>query len=231
MMKQHLHSQHRGSTDIGWLQSRHSFSFGRYYNPAQMGFRSLRVINDDHIAPGKGFDLHPHSEMEIITVVLSGALRHKDSLGNEGVLKAGEVQQMSAGTGIVHGEFNASEDEPVHLYQIWIEPKRKGVSPSYDQKPFALAANTLTPLVSGLDAEAPLRMHQDAVLSMGRFEAGEDLQLQLSEDRGYWLQLVSGRAEAEDLNLAAGDGLAIEGEQAISLSFQEESELILFDLP
>lgn len=221
----------RGTTDIGWLQSHHSFSFGQYYNPSQMGFRGLRVINDDLIQGGQGFDFHPHSDMEIITVVFEGKLRHRDNLGNEGVLGVRQVQHMSAGKGIVHSEYNASPTEPVHLYQIWIEPKVKGIAPRYDQKDILVEKNTFQPIVAGTEDVAPLQMNQDAILLFGNFEKGMNEEITLNPKRGYWLQLVRGKALVNETQLAAGDGAAIEIEEQLRFSAEENSEALLFDLP
>jgi redox-sensitive bicupin YhaK (pirin superfamily) len=194
----------RGSFDHGWLQTSHTFSFGDYRDPEHMGFRALRVINDDVVAPGQGFGMHPHRDMEIVTVVLAGALEHRDSLGTGAVIHPGEVQVMTAGTGILHSEFNPSATEPVHLYQIWLFPKRKGLPPRYDQKAFDAAARRAgwQRLASGAGRDDALTIHQDAEP----------------------LRAVNGVA------LAAGDGLAVSDETALSVSAGTDADILLFDL-
>lgn len=229
----------RGTTDAGWLTSKHSFSFGEYYDPANMGFGPLRVINEDWVAPGTGFDTHGHKNMEIITYVLSGRLAHKDSTGKEGVaITPGEIQVMSAGKGILHSEFNGSETEEVHLLQIWIMPDESNTRPGYQQKPFAAdeMQNRLRLIVSKDGADGSLPMKQDAKLYAGRFDAGVTQKVPVDKNRKYWLQVARGAVEAAlDFNgqsLEAGDGLAVAAEEGmLNITFRTPAEVLLFDLP
>lgn len=230
----------RGQADYGWLDSRHSFSFGEYHDPAHMGFQALRVINEDRVLGGQGFPPHPHRDMEIITYVLKGGLAHKDSMGNTSVIKAGEVQRMSAGTGVVHSEYNASNDEKVHFFQIWIQPDKAGLPPGYDQKlyPEADKRGRLLPVASHDGREGSLKVHQNVVLYATVLEAGQALTHALSSGRHAWVQVargsvtVSGTALAaeEGTVLAEGDGAALSGEEGVKLEAAEETELLLFDL-
>ncbi len=225
----------RGEVDLGWLQSRHTFSFGHYYDPAWMGFGVLRVINDDTVAPGGGFAPHRHANMEIISVVLDGALAHKDSAGNAGVIRAGDVQWMSAGHGIEHSEFNGSDAAPVHFLQIWIQPARLNHAPAYDQKHFApddrhgrwvaLAAP------DGVDGAIALR--QDAVLRATRLLAGDALEAALDPGRRYWLHVATGEVAVGERVLAAGDalGLVEEGGTLALRGLAATSDVLLFELP
>lgn len=214
----------RGRFDFGWLKTAHTFSFGEYRDPRHMGFRSLRVINEDHVAPGTGFDLHPHQHMEIITVVLSGAIRHGDSLGNRSILREGEVQRMSAGTGIHHSEHNASATEPLHLLQIWLRPESRDIEPSYEQKSFADGRGPLTLLVSREGAGDSLRIHQDARLYLAR----DGARIDLAPGRAAWIQVMRGSIRLNGTALAQGDGAAVESEPSISLD--GEGEALVFDL-
>lgn len=230
-MKQVRRSEERGTTNISWLKSFHSFSFGDYHDPEHMGFRSLRVINDDYIAPGGGFGTHPHKNMEIITYVLSGALEHRDSMGNGEVLRAGELQRMTAGKGILHSEFNHSKSEPVHLLQIWIEPSERGLAPSYEQRAVAEALDgKFYPVVTADGSNGTLRAHQDVVLSLARIKERESTSLQLNPERYYWLHVATGNVESDGLGLQAGDAIAMHGESELTVMAQSESQLLLFDL-
>ncbi|MGA9753403.1 MAG: pirin family protein [Acidobacteriota bacterium] len=223
----------RGHFDHGWLDTYHSFSFAGYFDPSHMGFRVLRVINEDRVAPGEGFDTHPHNDMEIITLVLEGALRHQDSMGNGSVIRPGEVQRMSAGTGVTHSEFNASETEPVHLYQIWILPERKGLPPSYEQKAFPPdpTAGGLQLVASRDGREGSVTIHQDASLYLAKLEKGESVKHPLAPGRHAWVQVATGAVEVNGLDLRSGDGLAVSGEESLHLSASPAGELLLFDLP
>jgi len=226
-------SEHRGPADFGWLKSRHSFSFGSYYDPAQMGFRSLRVINEDRVAPGTGFDTHGHRDMEIISYVLDGAIEHKDSMGNGEVLRAGEVQAMSAGTGILHSEFNPSGDDPVHFLQIWLMPDRSGHTPRYAQRAFDRAAklNRLALVVSPDGADGSVEIHQDARLYASILEAGKTAELTLRAGRHAWVQVARGSVEVDDTVLKEGDGAAVSQAAALKLKgLADESEVLVFDL-
>lgn len=222
----------RGLADFGWLKSRHSFSFGQYYDPLHMGYGPLRVINDDRVAPGGGFGMHPHRDMEIITVVLDGALEHKDSLGTGSVIRPGDVQRMSAGTGIRHSEFNPSNDEPVHFLQIWIEPARTGLPPDYAQAHFADAERRgrLRLVASGDGRDGSLGLNQDADLYLARLAAGERVAHSPAAGRRVWLQVASGAVTLNGTALAAGDGVAIEAEAELAIEGVAEADLLLFDM-
>lgn len=222
----------RGHFDHGWLDTHHTFSFSRYYDPDHMGFRALRVINDDRVAPGAGFGMHGHNDMEIITYVLDGALAHKDSLGTAETIEAGEFQRMTAGTGIRHSEFNPSADTPVHLYQIWIEPDRDGHTPSYEQKRFddGRADNRLGLVASPDGRDGSLTINQDARLYLGRLQAGQEVHQPLDPSRHAWLQVLRGSVEVDGQLLETGDGVAISGETVAGLRAVTGSELLLFDL-
>ena len=222
----------RGSADFGWLQSRHSFSFGQYHDPRHMGFGPLRVINDDRVAPGAGFGMHPHRDMEIITVVLDGALEHRDSLGTGSVVRPGDVQKMSAGTGIRHSEFNPSATEPVHFLQIWIEPAEMGVDPAHAQAHFPAAERQgrLRLVASPDGSDGSLRLHQDARVYLGRLASGETVRHVPAAGRRFWLQVATGGVRLNGVALVAGDGAAIEGESAIEITGVEPGEVLLFDL-
>lgn len=228
-------SSERGHFDHGWLDTRHTFSFAAYHDSRHMGFRALRVINEDRVAPGAGFPLHPHENMEIVTYVLEGALRHRDTLGNGTVIQRGEVQRMSAGTGVMHSEFNASSAEPVHFLQIWILPASLGVEPSYEQRPFDLDARrgALVSIAAPDGAEGALTINQDVRLFASRLAAGDEIALPLAPGRGAWVQVASGEIELPPaaLSLSAGDGASIEDEPRVALRAVEDAELLLFDLP
>ena len=225
-------SEERGETGAYWLDSRHSFSFGNYYDPAQMGFGPLRVINEDWVAPGAGFGMHPHRDMEILTYILDGALEHQDSAGHGGVIRPGEVQYMAAGTGIRHSERNASPDEPVHLLQIWIEPERAGFEPAYAQKDFDGSMNGRLRLVaSGDGRDGSLPINRDVGLYATRLAAGEEVDHKPTPGRKVWVQIARGTVELNGAALKAGDGAAIEGESRITLKAGPDgAEALVFDL-
>ncbi len=222
----------RGAMKIDWLDSRHSFSFAEYYDPRHMGFRALRVINDDRIAPGGGFPTHPHRDMEILTYVLDGALEHRDSLGTGSVIRPGEVQIMSAGTGIRHSEFNHSETEPVRLLQIWMLPERNGLAPRYDQKAFAAAERRgKLRLVAAHDVrDGAVKIFQDIDLYAGNFAKGEQASQALKPGRYAWVQAARGIAAVNGQTLREGDGLAVSGERQLDIVGIDDAELLLFDL-
>lgn len=222
----------RGRTDLGWLDSRHTFSFGQYHDPAHMGFRSLRVINDDRVAPGQGFGEHGHRDMEILTWVLGGELAHKDSLGNGGVIRPGQLQVMSAGTGIRHSEFNASDDRPVHFLQIWLLPDRRGAEPRYEQKTFedGEPRHALRLVASRDGRDRSARIHQDADLYIGTLDAGREVTLPQRPDRHGWLHVARGRVSIRDESLGEGDGAAIDPGSTFELVAEEPSEVLLFGL-
>jgi len=225
-------AQDRGITRTSWLDSRHSFSFAHYYDPKHMGFGPLRVINEDRVAPGAGFPRHHHDNMEIVSYVLEGALEHKDSLGTGSVIRAGEVQRMSAGAGVEHSEFNHSKTEPVHFLQIWIMPEAYGIKPGYEQKSFGGEGESGFTLIASQDGrEGSVTVHQDATLSLGRIKKGQDRFHSLSEGRAAWLQVTRGSIALGGQILKAGDGAAIEQEARIGIRAQEDSEFLLFDMP
>lgn len=218
----------RGHANHGWLDTFHTFSFADYYDPDYMGFRSLRVLNEDVVEPGQGFGTHPHNDMEILTVVLEGELQHKDSMGHGSIIRPGDVQRMSAGTGVLHSEFNPSASERVHLLQIWIRPRAKGLEPSYEQKRFAPGRLRLVASPDGRDGS--LTLHQDAEVFVSRLEAGERTTHEFRRDRAGWIQLSRGSVEINGVALAAGDGASIVDEPRIEIAATRPSEILLFDL-
>jgi redox-sensitive bicupin YhaK (pirin superfamily) len=226
----------RGRTLTGWLNSRHSFSFNMYYDPAHMGFRSLRVINEDLVAPGGGFGTHGHNDMEIVSIALKGAMTHRDSLGHTETLNPGDIQVMTAGTGIRHSEFNASQTQPVRFMQIWIEPESEGLAPSYQQKLFDPAGRTgkLQRIAgrAGLEKDGALPIHQDADVYLADIPAGRTLAYAPMPGRGVWVQLLSGALSVNGQSLAAGDGLSAEGTAALDLAATgtKVASVVLFDL-
>lgn len=228
------HKDERGATRTGWLQSWHSFSFGEYYDPRNMGFGPLRVINEDIVRAGTGFDMHGHANMEIITYILEGELEHKDSLGNGGVIRPGDVQLMSAGKGILHSEFNPSETKDVHLLQIWIMPRETGGKAGYQQTTFnpAEIENGLRLVVSPDGENGSLVIKQDAKLWVSRLEAGKSVNLEMRGGRKYWFQLAKGKVTINGKNLEAGDALGLDNEPGkADIMALEQSELIAFELP
>jgi redox-sensitive bicupin YhaK (pirin superfamily) len=227
-------SNERGAVEHNWLHTKHSFSFGDYYNPKRMGFGALRVLNDDIIEPGKGFGLHPHENMEIVTIVLKGALEHKDSLGSHGVIRTGEVQRMSAGSGVKHSEYNHSKEESVHLLQIWVTPKEFDIDPSYEQKSFPMneQKNRLYPIVSNIKNSNTLFIHQDATFSLGSFDAGVQIEKQtLSPKRGIYFFLINGEMDISDKKLKSGDALSISGEGTAKIKAIKPSYLLAIEVP
>jgi redox-sensitive bicupin YhaK (pirin superfamily) len=225
-------SNDRGTGRHGWLTSHHTFSFANYHDPKQMGFRTLRVINEDTVTPGRGFGAHQHSDMEIISIVLEGALAHKDSTGGEGVLRRGEVQRMSAGSGVVHSEFNGSETEPVHFFQIWIEPAEDGITPGYEQKlfPDEERRNRLRVLAAPGSPDGAVDIHQDARLYASLLDSGAKVEHELAAGRGAWLQVAHGTVDLNGTTLTAGDGAAIENEAKLTITAKDDAEFLLFDL-
>ncbi len=224
-------SSERGSANYGWLDTKYSFSFANYHNPQKMGFGKLRVLNDDIVAPGKGFGMHSHDNMEIVTLVLEGTLEHKDSMGNHGIIKAGEVQRISAGTGIKHSEFNHSREKPVHLLQIWVEPKELDIAPSYEQKSFdAIKKNTLFPLVLGKKARNALYMHQDGGFYLARVDEGTALEHTPANGNGAYVFIISGVIALGKHILSSGDAASITGQTA-TIASKQPSEVLLIEVP
>jgi redox-sensitive bicupin YhaK (pirin superfamily) len=225
-------SEERGTGRHGWLTSHHTFSFANYHDPKHMGFRDLRVINEDTVAPARGFGAHQHEDMEIISIVMEGALAHRDSTGGDGVLRRGEVQRMSAGTGVTHSEFNGSEREPVHFFQIWIMPERDGITPGYEQKlfPETERQGKLKLLVAPGGEDGALNIHQDARLYSAILDAGQRVEHPLAPGRGAWLQVARGSVRLNDQLLAEGDGAAVEDESLLVITAESPSEILLFDL-
>lgn len=223
----------RGHADHGWLNSHHSFSFADYYDPEHMGFRTLRVINEDRVQPGRGFGTHPHRNMEIVTYVLDGGIRHKDSMGNGSVIVPGDVQRMTAGTGITHSEVNASESEQLHLLQIWLLPRSTGLTPSYEQKRFThddkLGRLRIVASPDGRDGSVTL--NTDASIYAGILDHGQEATLTLASERHAWVQVASGQVRMNGTLLNAGDGAALSDEPTVTLEGVDHSEVILFDLP
>ena len=221
----------RGRTRLDWLDSRHSFSFGDYHDPAHMGFGPLRVINDDRVEPGRGFGTHGHRDMEILSYVLDGALQHRDSLGTGSVIHPGEVQIMSAGTGIEHSEFNPSPIESVHFLQIWIVPERRGLPPRYDQQAVSLDDGTLQRIAAPEPGAAAVRVFQDVSVHAARLQPGARVEHALGRGRGAWVQIASGAARLDDTPLRTGDGAAVTGQDGLVLVAAEPTEVLLFDVP
>ncbi len=222
----------RGVTDWGWLDSRHTFSFADYYDPRNMSFRSLRVINDDRVAPGGGFGTHPHRDMEILTWVVEGAIAHKDSMGNGTTIRPGEMQRMTAGTGLTHSEFNPDKTNPLRLLQIWIMPERKGLQPGYEQKEFVWNGDgkPLKLVASSDSREGSLKIHQDADVWVARMEDGATALHNLAPGRHAWVQVSTGEVTLNGQPLKEGDGAAVSEEAAIEIAAKGKAEVLLFDL-
>jgi quercetin 2,3-dioxygenase len=223
----------RGHANHGWLDTWHTFSFADYHDPRHTGFRLLRVINDDRIEPGMGFGAHPHQDMEIVTYVLEGALEHRDSMGNGSVLRAGELQRITAGSGMLHSEFNPSKTEPVHLYQIWLFPRERGLTPSYEQRGFASVEKRgkLRLVASPEGQDGSLAIHTDARLYLAELAAGEEVDHPIQPGRHAWLQVLRGRVEVGGEALSAGDAVAVSEESALLVLGREKGEVLVFDLP
>jgi redox-sensitive bicupin YhaK (pirin superfamily) len=231
-MMQIRRSRERGHFDHGWLNTFHTFSFGDYYDPEHVAFRSLRVLNEDVVAPDNGFPTHPHRDMEIVTYVLEGALEHRDSMGNGSVMRPGDVQRMSAGTGVRHSEYNASKSESVHLLQIWIYPERNGLKPGYEQKAFSAAEKRgqLRLVASPDGREGSVTIHQDAEVYAALLGAGETVRHELRPGRYGWVQVARGEVKLDGKDLTAGDGAALSEEKAIELTGNRDAEVLVFDL-
>jgi len=225
-------SEERGGGDHGWLRTQHTFSFDQFYDPRWMGFRSLRVINEDWVAPGQGFPAHPHRDMEIITYILEGGIEHQDSLGTSSIIRPGDGQRMSAGRGIRHSEMNPSPTEAVHMLQIWITPDRSGHQPSYEQKAFPEEEKRgkLRLIASPDGNDGSVTIHQDAKLYVSLLAPSQKVQHELGEGRHAWLQIAKGAVELNGQKLVQGDGAAISEERALSITGEEQAEVLLFDL-
>lgn len=226
-------SEERGHFDYGWLDTRHSFSFGQYYDPDQMGFRALRVLNEDLVKPGAGFPTHSHRDMEILSFVLDGAIAHEDSMGNGSVIRAGEVQRMTAGTGVTHSEYNASQTDPLHFLQIWIAPEREGLQPGYQQKDLSQQEKRgrLLLAASRDEREGSLLVHQDVDIYTGIVQHGMERTYGLADGRHAWLQVVRGKVLLNGVELQEGDGAAVSEEHSLRIVGGEtDSEILLLDL-
>ena len=225
-------SEDRGHFELGWLDTYHTFSFDQYYDPAHMHFRSLRVINEDRVAPGQGFPTHSHRDMEIITYILSGALEHRDSMGNGSVIRPGDVQRMTAGSGIAHGEFNPSQSEAAHLLQIWILPNARDLPPSYEEKAFAEEdrRGRLKLIASDDGRDGSVTIHQDARLYAALLDAGQLVTQSIDPNRYAWLQVAGGTISINEMELKQGDGAAVSKESELAIAAHDQAELLLFDL-
>ncbi len=226
------HADERGSVNLGWLDSKHSFSFGHYFDPDHMGFGPLRVINEDRVQPGEGFPTHDHENMEIISYVLDGALEHKDSIGTGSVIRPGDVQRMSAGTGIRHSEYNPSTEHPAHFLQIWIVPDETGIEPGYEQKAFAPADRQggLKLVAARNGRDGALTLHQDVDLYSSLFKDGDDVSLALRDGRRAWVQVARGSVQVNGEALEAGDGAALSNETALRVTAKSDTEVLIFDM-
>ncbi|MGD0960807.1 MAG: pirin family protein [Methylomonas sp.] len=227
-----LKAEDRGSTNLSWLHSRHSFSFGGYYDPDYMGFESLRVINDDKVSPGAGFGMHPHHDMEIITYVIAGSLEHKDSMGNGSIIAKGDVQRMSAGTGVTHSEFNPSAAEEVHFLQIWFLPEQIGAQPGYEQKPFSSQEKQgrFKLLASKAGRDGSLSLLQDVDMSAALINGSHELGYNLPAGRAAWVQIAGGAVNLNGHDLKAGDGVAVAQEGVLEFKRGDNAEVIIFDM-
>ncbi|MEM8688496.1 MAG: pirin family protein [Pseudomonadota bacterium] len=226
-------AEERGTADLGWLNSKHTFSFGHYFDPQHIGFGSLRVINEDRVAPGGGFATHPHANMEIISYVISGALEHKDSMGNGSIIRPGDVQVMSAGTGVRHSEYNASNEDPVHFLQIWIVPERDGLTPGYEQEHFAPAEKKgQLRLIGSRDGrDGSVTIHQDVEFYASVLSGDDLVRHHVADGRGAWVQVISGSLVSGEETLHAGDALSFSQAGELTFSTKDSAEFLLFDLP
>jgi redox-sensitive bicupin YhaK (pirin superfamily) len=222
----------RGRANFGWLDSNHTFSFGQYYDPAHMGFRKLRVINEDRVVPGAGFGTHPHRDMEIVSYVVEGALEHKDSMGNSSIIRPGEIQRMSAGSGVTHSEYNHSNSEGVHFLQIWIETAQRGMQPSYEQKNFKddMKPGELRLIASRDGSDTGIRIYQDVNIYAGLLSTGQSISYEAPTSRYTWIQMVKGEVTVNGERLEQGDGVAISNVSDISIEASKSAEFLVFDL-
>jgi redox-sensitive bicupin YhaK (pirin superfamily) len=225
-------AEERGHFDFGWLNTYHSFSFGDYYDPKHTRFRTLRVINEDFVQPGHGFPTHGHRDMEIVTYILQGALEHRDSMGTGSIIRRGDAQRMSAGTGVTHSEANPSPDEPVHLLQIWIFPSQQNLQPEYEEKKFSddEKRNRLRLIVSPDGSDGSVKIHQDARIFASLLDDGEEVVHSLEAGRSAWLQIAAGSVKLNDVALKQGDGAAVSQESQLSVTAEGPAEVLLFDL-
>ena len=225
-------AEERGHFDFGWLNTYHTFSFGDYYDPTHTRFRTLRVINEDFVGPGRGFPTHGHRDMEIVTYIMKGAIEHRDSMGSGSIIRRGDAQRMSAGTGVMHSEANPSDKEPVHLLQIWIFPEEQNLKPEYEEKKFSddEKRNKLKLIVSRDGSDGAVRIHQDAKIYASLLDQGKEVDFQLANGRGAWLQVADGSVTLNDINLKQGDGAAITSESDLRIVAQQPAEILLFDL-
>ncbi len=234
-MKTILHrADQRGHADHGWLNAHHSFSFASWYDPSKVHFGMLRVLNDDIVAPGEGFGMHPHNDMEIITIILEGALQHKDNMGNGSVIRPGDVQVMSAGTGVMHSEFNPSDKEKVNLFQLWIFPKEKGIKPRYDQKTFSPAErkNIFQPVASGFKKNGELYIHQDAMLSLGDVEKDKTVSYNMAKPgNGAYIMVINGKVEIAGETLSKRDAIGVADSASVDIKALENAQLLVVDVP
>jgi len=234
-MKTILHRENtRGHANHGWLDAHHSFSFANWYDPSRVHFGMLRVLNDDIVAAGQGFGMHPHNDMEIITIILEGALQHKDNMGNGSVIKPGDVQVMSAGTGVLHSEFNPSDKEKTNLFQLWIFPKEEGIKPRYDQKTYQAAdrKNSVQTVASGFRKNGELYIHQDAAISLASVEKGNEISYTIAKPgNGAYIMLVNGSAEIAGEQLNRRDAIGVSETNSVSIKAAEDSELLIIDVP
>lgn len=226
-----IKSKDRGKSKLDWLDSKHTFSFGRYNNPERMSFGKLIVFNDDIVKAGKGFGAHPHENAEIISLVLKGKLKHEDSKGNKGILNEGELQRISAGSGVWHSEFNASDKEEVHFLQIWIEPNKLNVNPSYEQKSIKnFEHNKLNLVVSGEDKKDIIKINQNASIYLGKFDEGKEIEYKIKKGRGVYLFVISGKAVVNDNYLETGDSLLVSDVSLLNIGFNSQSEIMLIEV-
>lgn len=234
-MKVEIHpSSERGIAEHGWLHSKHSFSFAGYYNPDRMGFGTLRVINEDVVEPGQGFGAHSHDNMEIVSIVLEGVLEHKDSMGNHGIIPAGDIQRMSAGTGVTHSEFNHSKTDVVHFLQIWVYPKERNIKPSYEQRAFPpeLRKNKLLPVVSGIKSEGTVYIHQDATFLIGSLDEGTAVSHKINNpNHGIYVFVIRGGGSIDGKNLRDGDAAGITDTDVIKIKANKETDILVIEVP
>lgn len=224
----------RGHANHGWLDAHHSFSFANWYDPEKIHFGMLRVLNDDIVAPGQGFGMHPHNDMEIITIILKGALEHKDNMGNGSVIRPGDVQVMSAGSGVLHSEFNPSSSEEVNLFQLWIFPKEKGIKPRYDQKTFSpdLRKNSVQLVASGFKKNGELYIHQDAAISLGSIDKDSSIDYIMNrKENGVYMMVVDGSIQVNDEKLSKRDAIGVKGTESIHIKAESDSQILFIEVP